>query len=138
MPPPLPHRCLTDEKCLENLVCLNTCNDRPDEAACQIRCGDLYADPAVKAFNACAVTTQKCVPQRETKGLYPIPPKDAVLQQFSTTQYMNGRWRVRSGGAPNSITPVAQLFFLSSVVVVFFPRGEGRGPGPAAARSGGC
>lgn len=90
--------CLADEKCLENLVCLNTCNDRPDEAACQIRCGDLYGDPAVKAFNACAVTNEKCVPQRVTQGLYPIPPKDAVVQKLSTTEYFNGRWCASWGG----------------------------------------
>lgn len=91
---PLPSNpsCLADEKCVENLVCLNTCNGKPDEAGCQIRCGDLYADAAVKAFNTCAVTTAGCVPQRKDEGLYPIPPADAVVSSFNTSEYMNGRW----------------------------------------------
>jgi len=27
--------CLTDKTCVENLVCLQNCNDRPDESECQ-------------------------------------------------------------------------------------------------------
>jgi hypothetical protein len=30
-------KCLGDAKCFQNIVCLNTCNDAPDEAGCQIR-----------------------------------------------------------------------------------------------------
>ena len=30
-------KCLGDPKCFQNIVCLNTCNDAPDEAGCQIR-----------------------------------------------------------------------------------------------------
>ena len=36
-------KCVTDEKCLEDLVCLQGCFGQPDEGDCQIRCGDLYA-----------------------------------------------------------------------------------------------
>lgn len=39
-------RCLNDTTCISNLVCLNRCNGEPDETACQIRCGDLYAGNA--------------------------------------------------------------------------------------------
>lgn len=60
--------CLADAKCLENLVCLQTCNGRPDETECQIRCGDLYQDKAVDVFNTCAVSEKKCVPQRVDEG----------------------------------------------------------------------
>lgn len=30
-------RCLGDGQCLEDLVCLNLCNNRKDEQACQVR-----------------------------------------------------------------------------------------------------
>ena len=30
-------RCLADGQCLEDLVCLNLCNNRKDEQACQVR-----------------------------------------------------------------------------------------------------
>lgn len=60
--------CLADAPCLENLVCLQTCNSAPDETACQIKCGDRFADKAVDVFNTCAVSTEKCVPQRVDEG----------------------------------------------------------------------
>ena len=40
----------------------------------QIRCGDLYADKAVEAFTACAVSDKKCVPQRVDESTYPGAP----------------------------------------------------------------
>eukprot|EP00798_Chlamydomonas_sp_ICE-L_P010129 gene10128-8029_t len=52
-------RCIGDSDCLKSLVCLNQCADGPDETACQIRCGDLYSDDAISAFNACAVSEKK-------------------------------------------------------------------------------
>jgi VDE lipocalin domain len=33
--------CLADVNCLQNLVCLNKCNGRPDERNCQIKCAQL-------------------------------------------------------------------------------------------------
>lgn len=33
-------RCLADGECLENLVCLQLCNGKADESACQARIGD--------------------------------------------------------------------------------------------------
>lgn len=30
-------RCVADGECLENLVCLQLCNGKPDESACQVR-----------------------------------------------------------------------------------------------------
>jgi violaxanthin de-epoxidase len=51
--------CLADGGCLQNLVCLTACNDAPDVTACQIRCGDLYADKAIDVFNSCAVSAKK-------------------------------------------------------------------------------
>jgi violaxanthin de-epoxidase len=29
-------KCLADGECLENLICLQLCNGRPDETACQV------------------------------------------------------------------------------------------------------
>jgi hypothetical protein len=51
--------CLADGGCLQNLVCLNACGSAPDVTACQIRCGDLYADKAIDVFNSCAVSAKK-------------------------------------------------------------------------------
>ena len=44
----------------------------------QIRCGDLYADKAIEAFNSCAVSDKKCVPQKVDRDVYPVP-KDSIL-----------------------------------------------------------
>lgn len=44
----------------------------------QIRCGDLYADKAIEAFNSCAVSDKKCVPQKVDRDVFPVP-KDSVL-----------------------------------------------------------
>ena len=88
--------CLADEKCVESLVCLNRCNGLPNEAACQIGCGDEYASPAIKAFNACAVTNKKCVPQRVDKGLYPLPPPEALVSELDVAD-LEGRWFITAG-----------------------------------------
>eukprot|EP00884_Botryococcus_braunii_P012424 jgi/Botrbrau1/21182/Bobra.0061s0073.1 len=89
-------KCVGDFECLENLVCLNTCTNRPDETACQIRCGDLYADKAVEAFNACAVSERKCVPQRVDKNLFPVPPDCSLDTQFDLNMFQ-GRWYITAG-----------------------------------------
>ena len=54
-----------DEQCLANVICLNTCNDRKDEAECQIKCGDTFENDVVGVFNNCAVSQKKCVPQKQ-------------------------------------------------------------------------
>ena len=38
----------------------------------QIKCGDRYEDKAVQAFNACAVSSKQCVPQRVDEGVWPV------------------------------------------------------------------
>ena len=48
-------QCILNPKCLANVICLNTCNGRKDEAECQIKCGDLFENDVVGVFNACAV-----------------------------------------------------------------------------------
>lgn len=94
-------KCLGDPKCFQNIVCLNTCNglSPEDEAACQIRCGDLYGDKAVDTFNACAVSEEKCVPQRGDEGLFPVPPDCALDQSFDLNSF-TGRWYITAGLNP--------------------------------------
>ncbi len=43
-------RCMADGECLENLVCLQLCNGKPDESACQVR---LHLDALEKGGNCC-------------------------------------------------------------------------------------
>ncbi|CAL8465530.1 g5066 [Coccomyxa elongata] len=92
-------RCVGDGECLENLICLQLCNGRPDETECQIRCGDLYADKAVEAFTACAVSDKKCVPQRVDESAYPVPPDCALDQSFDLNNFQ-GRWYITAGLNP--------------------------------------
>jgi violaxanthin de-epoxidase len=88
--------CLADGNCLQDLVCLNSCNGRPDETECQIKCGDLYEDKAVQTFNACAVSEKKCVPQRVDKDKYPVPPDCARDKNFDLNMF-TGRWYITAG-----------------------------------------
>jgi violaxanthin de-epoxidase len=78
----------------------------------QIRCGDLYADPVVKDFNTCAVTTKKCVPQRADNGAFPEPKADALVKAFDTTD-MTGRWYISAG-----LNPLFDLFDCQARVCV--------------------
>lgn len=53
----------------------------------QIRCGDLYADKAVEAFTACAVSDKKCVPQRVDESTFPEPPPTALDTKFDLNNF---------------------------------------------------
>jgi hypothetical protein len=70
-----------------------TCKPR----AC--RCGDLYGDKAVDTFNACAVSDEKCVPQRADEGLFPVPP-DCALDKGFDIKGFSGRWYITAGLNP--------------------------------------
>lgn len=48
-------RCIGDVECLEDLVCLNLCNDAEDEVACQVRGAGAVAGPS--STPACAALT---------------------------------------------------------------------------------
>eukprot|EP01023_Acetabularia_acetabulum_P067141 TRINITY_DN9197_c0_g1_i1.p1 TRINITY_DN9197_c0_g1~~TRINITY_DN9197_c0_g1_i1.p1 ORF type:complete len:424 (-),score=61.91 TRINITY_DN9197_c0_g1_i1:430-1701(-) len=89
-------KCLGDVGCLENLVCLQSCNGKPDEAGCQVRCGDLYEDKAVDTFNSCAVSDKKCVPQKIDDSTYPVPPDCSLDTKFSLDDFQ-GRWYITAG-----------------------------------------
>jgi hypothetical protein len=109
--------CLADGGCLQNLVCLNACNDAPDVTACQIRCGDLYADKAIDVFNSCAVSSKKCVPQRLDEGLYPVPPDCALDRGFDLSKF-TGRWYIAAGLNPLFDIFDCQVGLLQGVVLV--------------------
>ena len=88
--------CVLNPKCLANVICLNTCNDRPDEAECQIKCGDNFENEVVGKFNACAVSAKKCVPQKQDEGEFPLPAPESMVKKFDTTMW-NGRWYISAG-----------------------------------------
>ena len=68
-------------------MCLNSCYGRPDEADCQIKCGDLYASKAVMTFNTCAITTNDCVKQKQDTGEYAVPPLANMAEGFDATVF---------------------------------------------------
>ena len=54
----------------------------------QIRCGDLYASPAVEEFTKCAVSEKGCVPQRKDGDReYPVPPDRDLVTNFDLSQF---------------------------------------------------
>jgi len=92
-------RCVTDPICLANLLCIQTCTDRPDEGTCQIACGDKFADTVVEDFTRAAVTEKGCVPQRQDDGSYPVPKPEALVSSFTTTD-LDGNWYISAGLNP--------------------------------------
>ena len=88
--------CILNPSCLANVICLNSCNGRPDEAECEIKCGDTFENEVVGTFNKCAVSQKKCVPQKQDEGLYPVPPLSAQVKKFDTSIW-NGRWYITAG-----------------------------------------
>mmetsp|Transcript_6684 Transcript_6684/g.14483 ORF Transcript_6684/g.14483 Transcript_6684/m.14483 type:complete len:346 (-) Transcript_6684:107-1144(-) len=92
-------KCLLNPKCFANVICLNTCNGRKDEAECQIKCGDMFENDVVGEFNSCAVSQKKCVPQKQNEGLYPVPAAESMVTKFDTNIWNtnNGRWYISAG-----------------------------------------
>jgi len=89
-------KCILNPKCLANVICINTCNDKADETGCQIKCGDIFENSVVGEFNKCAVSDMTCVPQKQDDGSYPVPADDALVQKFDTSMW-NGRWYITAG-----------------------------------------
>jgi hypothetical protein len=120
--------CLGDATCLENLVCLQACNGAEDETSCQIKCGDKYQDAAIDTFNKCAVSEEKCVPQRVDEGLYPVPPDCALDTSFDLGMFQ-GRWYITAGLNPlfdtvRSCEFPSLVFFVAAIcclLLFFFP-----------------
>jgi violaxanthin de-epoxidase len=105
--------CLSDGTCAANLICLNACAGRPDETGCQIKCGDKYADAAIDAFNKCAVSEKKCVPQRVDKDAFPTPPDCAQDANFDLAPF-TGRWFISAGLNPLFDTFDCQAHFFAT------------------------
>ena len=89
-------KCILNPNCLANVICINTCNGKPDESGCQIECGNVFENTVVGEFNKCAVSDMTCVPQKADDGSYPIPSKDVLVQSFDTKLW-NGRWYISAG-----------------------------------------
>ena len=79
----------------------------------QIRCGDLYADKAVEAFTACAVSDKKCVPQRVDESTFPEPPPTALDTKFDLNNFQVCRPPVLSVSKPEQVFGPAEISAVS-------------------------
>jgi len=101
-------KCIANPSCAANVACLNTCNNRPDETECQIKCGDLFENSVVDEFNECAVSRKKCVPRKSDVGEFPVPDPAALVKNFNMSDF-NGKWYISSGLNPTFDTFDCQL-----------------------------
>ncbi|XP_027349142.1 violaxanthin de-epoxidase, chloroplastic isoform X3 [Abrus precatorius] len=101
-------KCLSNPSCAANIACLQTCNNRPDETECQIKCGDLFENTVVDEFNECAVSRKKCVPKKSDVGDFPAPNPDVLVQSFNIADF-SGKWFITSGLNPTFDTFDCQL-----------------------------
>ncbi|ONI05102.1 hypothetical protein PRUPE_6G356100 [Prunus persica] len=92
-------KCIGNPSCAANIACLQTCNNRPDETECQIKCGDLFENSVVDEFNECAVSRKKCVPKKSDVGEFPIPDPAVLVKSFDIEKF-NGKWFITSGLNP--------------------------------------
>ncbi|KAK6156427.1 hypothetical protein DH2020_010675 [Rehmannia glutinosa] len=101
-------KCIANPSCAANIACLQTCNNRPDETECQIKCGDLFENSVVDQFNECAVSRKKCVPRKSDVGEFPAPDPALLVQNFNINDF-NGKWFITSGLNPTFDTFDCQL-----------------------------
>ncbi|XVF42455.1 hypothetical protein PTKIN_Ptkin01aG0364800 [Pterospermum kingtungense] len=101
-------KCIANPSCAANIACLQTCNNRPDETECQIKCGDLFENSVVDEFNECAVSRKKCVPQKSDIGEFPVPNPAVLVQNFNIADF-SGKWFITSGLNPSFDTFDCQL-----------------------------
>lgn len=92
-------KCIANPSCAANVACLQTCNNRPDETECQIKCGDLFENSVVDEFNECAVSRKKCVPQKSDVGEFPVPHPNVLVRNFNMKDF-SGKWFITSGLNP--------------------------------------
>ncbi|KAK9138329.1 hypothetical protein Sjap_008923 [Stephania japonica] len=92
-------KCIANPSCAANVACLQTCNNRPDETECQIKCGDLFENRVVDEFNECAVSRKKCVPQKSDLGDFPVPDPAVLVKSFNINDF-SGQWYISSGLNP--------------------------------------
>lgn len=93
-------QCIGNPACAANIACLQSCNDRPDETECQIKCGDLFENSVVDRFNDCAVSQKKCVPTKNDEGTFPVPEPSALVKSFNIADF-SGKWYISSGLNPS-------------------------------------
>ncbi|XP_020245953.1 violaxanthin de-epoxidase, chloroplastic isoform X2 [Asparagus officinalis] len=101
-------KCIANPSCAANVACLQTCNDRPDETECQIKCGDLFENKVVDEFNECAVSRKKCVPKKSDVGEFPVPDPLNLVKSFNMSDF-SGKWYITSGLNPTFDTFDCQL-----------------------------
>uniref|UniRef100_M1BVW2 Violaxanthin de-epoxidase n=1 Tax=Solanum tuberosum TaxID=4113 RepID=M1BVW2_SOLTU len=94
-------KCIANPACTANVACLQTCNNRPDETECQIKCGDLFENTVVGEFNECAVSRKKCVPRKSDVGDFPVPDPSVPVQKFDMNDF-SGKWYILSSKVENS------------------------------------
>lgn len=92
-------KCIANPSCAANVACLQTCNNRPDETDCQIKCGDLFENSVVDEFNECAVSRKKCVPRKSDVGEFPEPDPAVLVKNFNIADF-SGKWFITSGLNP--------------------------------------
>ncbi|KAJ6757460.1 VIOLAXANTHIN DE-EPOXIDASE CHLOROPLASTIC [Salix koriyanagi] len=92
-------KCIANPSCAANVACLQTCNNRPDETECQIKCGDLFENSVVDEFNECAVSRKKCVPRKSDVGEFPVPDPAVLVENFNMADF-SGKWFITSGLNP--------------------------------------
>ncbi|KAK9069290.1 hypothetical protein SSX86_013406 [Deinandra increscens subsp. villosa] len=92
-------KCIANPSCAANVACLQTCNNRPDETECQIKCGDLFENSVVDEFNDCAVSRKKCVPRKSDVGEFPVPDPSSLVKSFNMNDF-TGKWFITSGLNP--------------------------------------
>ncbi|KAD3336230.1 hypothetical protein R6Q59_028542 [Mikania micrantha] len=92
-------KCIANPSCAANVACLQTCNNRPDETECQIKCGDLFENSVVDQFNECAVSRKKCVPRKSDVGEFPAPDPNSLVKNFNMKDF-SGKWFITSGLNP--------------------------------------
>ncbi|KAL3523398.1 hypothetical protein ACH5RR_016232 [Cinchona calisaya] len=100
--------CISNPSCAANVACLQTCNNRPDETECQIKCGDLFENRVVDQFNECAVSRKKCVPQKSDVGEFPALDPGILVKSFDIKDF-SGKWYITSGLNPTFDTFDCQL-----------------------------
>ncbi|KAG7366111.1 VDE lipocalin diadinoxanthin de-epoxidase domain containing protein [Nitzschia inconspicua] len=113
-------KCISNPKCLANVVCINTCNGKEDEIGCQIQCGDLFENEVVGEFNKCVVSDMGCVPQKPDDGQYPVPDPSLLVPKFDTKLW-NGKWYITAGQNPLfDIFPCQVHFFTETSPGTFY------------------
>jgi violaxanthin de-epoxidase len=105
-------KCITNPMCLANVICINSCANKDDEAGCQVKCGDIFDNGIIGEFNKCAVSDMSCVPQKGDEGLYPEPKHEQMVSSFDT-KFFNEKLFITAGLNPLFDTFPCQVHFFT-------------------------